>query len=654
MTVKLFGQLQITVDGKRVKLSGRAVTLLTYLALEGRALHRTTAAQLLWPEAGPQGLRNLRVELTALRRQGIELCPNRASSLRLDALTELDDLQKRSSEGPGALVAALAQPLQTFNDHGNPVLAAWVQQQRQRLTQAVEQLSGAPARPQAEPAVAADQHLVQWLAQRVLPEFQSFVHDVRHPQLALYVGRPGSGRREALELVLAQLGLNQIEISAADRLNDLRSLLLIHLKAACQDGAPPNTHRMVPDPAAQTPDLAELVPLLLQAGPLALVVRHAERLSREAARLIDLLMGLNRPLLLVAITTPAGQVPLEELLGHHDQPGWFHVIHAPALTPESLPVGGLQLAPGTDRPDSDTRFEIIRQTEGFLGAIRCQLPVSSSLRGRLGQRLQRTLRAEVTTGLGSDLTHLERLALLPGPFSEAVARDTLGRAGLDPGGTTRLLQRALQAGILERVDSVLSVQMPGAHLRLPDAAPLLCFRSELQRAALAGSLDAGERHRLKRPGCPLPTVVHAAGPGVAVSALTVSPTLLEPHVSTPLPGGYVLLTRTGGWSLLRLGAADHAVPRLELHFAVPSGAQHWQLRLRLQCWTPLAPADPGLHVLSGVSATSREVTAAPWPQPLEPGRWIQARGSLQGQPLPFGLSVQATNLIAHFEHPEFC
>ncbi len=645
----MFGKLQVTVAEQPIKLSGRAATLLTYLTLEGGQLHRTTAAQLLWPAAGAQGLRNLRVELTALRRQGIELSPNRSSSLSVQAVTELDDLRQRRSAEQAHLMAALTHPLQNFNDLGNPVLAAWARHQRQRLAQAVEQLSGTRVLPQAPapPLRSSDQPVVQWLAERVAPEFESFTHGARHPQLAVYVGRPGSGRRESLGMVLARLGLTPLELTATASLDSWRSLLLVNLKAALKTEVP-HLRPLHPEQEPQTNDLSGLVPLLMQAGPVAVVVHSAEHWSKETVQLIDLLLGLPRPLLVVAVTTPAGQARLEKALGHHDQPGWFHIIHVPALTPESLPVQGVESASAPEGQEQEARFETIRQTEGFLGAVRCQPPTPTTMRGRLGQRLQRMLRAEVAAALGTDLAHLQTLALLPGPFSEATALGTLGQGGLGTTQAAQVLKDALQTGILERVDSVLTVRLPEMQIRLPDAARLLCFRSELQRAALAGSLDAGDRHRLKHPSCTVPTAVRPSELELTLRASAIRPRVLEPHETVHLPGGYVLLARASGWTVLRLGAADHAVPRLELHFAVPASAQRWQLRLCLQ--NP-HHEDPGIHILSGAGTPSGQVSAAPWPQALAPGQWVLAEGALRDQHLV--LSVQATNVILHLGRPEF-
>ena len=380
IAISVFGKVQVTVNTKPVKLSSRASTLLTYLALEGGQLHRTLAARLLWPDAGQQGLRNLRVELTGLRQRGIELSPNRAPSLSLRATTELDDLQAQSGEARVRLRQDWRRPLQNFTDHGNPELAAWARRQRQRLTQSINHLVSltqnqqVPAPLGISPLInSVDQHPVQWLADRVLPELQAFTQGVRHPQLAICVGRSGSGRRECLDLVLPRLGLTQVEIPAASSLDQLCSQLMVGLMTVPKERASQEALGSLQDQVPEAADLSTLIHLLMQAGPLAIVLRHAERITIAGVQMIDFLMGLGRPLLVVAVTTFAGQPRLEKMLGHHDQPGWFQEIEVPALTPESLPT---QMDwPGLDL-DSDARFEIIRQTEGFLGASRCQLPIS--------------------------------------------------------------------------------------------------------------------------------------------------------------------------------------------------------------------------------------------------------------------------------------
>lgn len=647
--MKVFGEVQVTVNAKSIKLSSRASTLLAYLVLEGGHIHRTVAARLLWPDAGAQGLRNLRVELTGLRQRGIELSPNRAPSLSLRASTELDDLQAQSGEVRTRFAAGLATPLQNFNDHGNPELASWARCQRQRLTQSVNRLARLTQNQQgpvplgiSPPIISVDQRPVQWLVDRVLPELQAFIQGARHPQLAICVGRSGSGRRECLELALTRLGLTQVEIPATSNLDQMRSHLLVNLMTVLNETAPDFLQDQGPGAA----DLSRLAPLLMRAGPVAIVLRHAERLTPDGVQMIDFLMGLGRPLLVVAVTTSAGQPQLVKMLGQHDQPGWFQEIQVPVLTPESLP-------PQEDWPaldlDSDARFEIIRQTEGFLGAIRCQLPISAADRGRLGPRLQRTLHAELAAALGEDLEYVQALTLLPGPFSEVTALGTLGQAGLEGSRANELLKRAVQAGVLERVDSVVSVRMPHMHVRLPDAARLLGFRSELQRAALASSLDASDRQKLKRSFRVLPPALRPSGPEVALEALPVAPSVLGPHETAHLPGGYVLLARATGWTVLRLGASTHAVPRLELRFMVPAATQHWQMGLRLQRLNQ--DESPGVQILSGLSTPSRQVDVAPWSRTPEANGWVRAEGTLTERQLV--LAVQASDLILHLTQPEF-
>lgn len=667
LRLKVFGALQIVNALGPVKVSGRAATLLTYLALEEKPLHRSNAAQLLWPGGGVQALRSLRVELTALRRRGIELSPNRSPVLRLEARTELDDLAAMLSVNARAgLAATLGRPLLDFQDHGNAALATWARRQRQRLSHAAQ--SRPPHTPQepasvhdhpgtgvgvtasdtsqgastrsalsaAAPGALADLKLVDWLATRVLPDFQAFVKPASlRPQLMLYVGRPGSGRRESLERLLPQLGLTQVEVTAGPSLDSLLTALEMNLVARLGEHVSPTN----------TPILSRTALMMMHAGPLALVLRDAERLGSESVRAIDFLMGLSHSLLVIAVTTPAGQPALERLLGHHDQPGWFHVIHAPALTPESL--DGTVMA-----QDTDSRFETIRQTEGFLAAIRSQLPTSTAGRGRLNQDLKRTLSAEVAVALGDDMASFQLLALLPGAFTEAIAQGTLGQDGLTHRQVRALIRHALQAGILERVDRVMTVQLPDMDLRLPDAAPLFSFRSELQRAALAGLLDADVRQNFKRRLCVVPVTAQPSGPEVRLAPATSAPGLGGASRSCQLPGGYLLLTREDGWTVMRLGAADHAVPRLELNFTSAAPARRWQLHLRLQRLAG-RPEDSGVHLLNSANATHRSahLETQPWSQPLNEGAWMQAAGELDGRPLC--LSVQASDIILHLGRPQF-
>ena len=74
-----------------------------------------------------------------------------------------------------------------------------------------------------------------------------------------------------------------------------------------------------------------------------------------------------------------------------------------------------------------------------------------------------------------------------------MAQGILSESGVGSSQVHALLKRAVQVGVLDRVDSVVTIQMPQMHARLLDTTPLLCFRSELQRAALASSLGASAR-----------------------------------------------------------------------------------------------------------------------------------------------------------------
>jgi len=88
MQLHLLGHVHFTRDGRNVVVSSKSAALLTYLVLERQAHHREHLAELLWDTADP--LRNLRVELARLKRDGVTTFPERQPMLHFACLTDLD------------------------------------------------------------------------------------------------------------------------------------------------------------------------------------------------------------------------------------------------------------------------------------------------------------------------------------------------------------------------------------------------------------------------------------------------------------------------------------------------------------------------------------------------------------------------------------
>lgn len=115
LVLTVSGPPEISIDGQpRPLRSRRAIALLVYAAVEGRAVPRSTLAELLW---GPGRLVNLRQELSRLRRlPGSEAWLDATDGVSVDARI-VDDPQR----GPF---------LEGFDDVGTPAFQDWILSRR--------------------------------------------------------------------------------------------------------------------------------------------------------------------------------------------------------------------------------------------------------------------------------------------------------------------------------------------------------------------------------------------------------------------------------------------------------------------------------------------------------------------------------------------
>lgn len=141
LTLNMLGHVYVTHNGHSVQVSHKGAALLSYLALERQAHHREHLADLLWDH--PQALRNLRVELTRLKQQGISPFPARQPMLSLNCATDLEQWTQDSgtlteSNLPGWLARARGFPLSGLEDVGSVTFRTWVDQQRWRISENME------------------------------------------------------------------------------------------------------------------------------------------------------------------------------------------------------------------------------------------------------------------------------------------------------------------------------------------------------------------------------------------------------------------------------------------------------------------------------------------------------------------------------------
>ncbi|MFB9992325.1 hypothetical protein ACFFLM_10155 [Deinococcus oregonensis] len=653
------------------------MALLTYLTLEDRPVHRETLANLLWPVGG--GLGSLRVELSKLRQIGIDLSPGRAPLLRSTLLTDLHDLEQwsRAAAGTsGALDWLRGLPLGGLDDAMSPELLPWLESQRDRISAQVQQALQNALAYAAQQGHTAQVALLRHRAEALglilsqPPDVQAFhparalagplAEDLlrasrlaeRAPHLLLFAGRHGSGRREALQAALERHPWPVAQLDAVGHPTLLVMSLMMRLLPLLREDLRPALHALMARslPAAQA--MTGLSALLLEANaPLTVVMYGAEALSEEVAPLFDFALNWPLPFLLVLVTTDTREAALMQLLGRHVRPERFTLSRSrPLFAPDLSPPDQPPPDPATERH----LFQVARQSEGWATAALALLPLPQPLPYRVPMppEVRAMLIGEAYQALNGHMALLAPLAALPGPFSAEAALYTLqwtaGGAGAKQMLDHRALERALQSGLLERVPAHLDVALPGGQFSVPDGDHPLAFCSELQRAALAGTLDSALRASLRQSSdsasfscnlrsdsAPLPVQ-----PAPVRSAFPAQPETMR-STTVSLPGGYRLHLAPDLFTVLRLGARGHRPPELRLHQPTPPGAQHWQFSFCLD--TPYSTDGFPLWLI-GSAENAESVTPISVP---ESGQWYTVSGDLPTPGAPFVLGLQSHDLVLH-------
>ncbi|WP_058979142.1 hypothetical protein [Deinococcus grandis] len=605
-------------------MSRKSLMLLTYLTLSGQAQHRAAVARLLWPQA--HGLQNLRVDLTMLRRQGIEVAPPKAPLLHAVLPTDLDVWEADLHAPLEEWLARAHAPLDGLDDPTLPEWTAWLAGQREALLGRVR--AALTRRLTRESPDAARAALVLAAAARLGVTLDAPPHGLgapgpvaalpdraaRDPQVLMQVGRPGSGRFPAVRAALDAAGWTAVTVtgtpSSAHLLAGLVLQVRSHLPAAAQADAD-SLLRGASDPEQ---DVVRLSPLLLRlACPVAFVVRRAECLDEAGVRLLAFLLGTSAPVTVALITAPHAEADLRRQL---ERLGAGPRLLVQRSLPPAPDAFGPLLPGGAP---AGAALEVWRQSEGWWPAARAiaRQVGAWNRRVRLPADLRETLLAEVHAAVGPDLAaHLSRLAGLPSPFALDAAAAALGEAGV--GGldgrtlARRTARAAVRAGLLEPVPERVVATLPGLPVtRAADRALPLAFRSELHRAALAGQLSAAERLHLRslpgasdvwarpddqphdqprgprgapeaRGGQDRPALSRPAD----ASALAAPDETGASDVpgSVYLGGGYHLLRAAGQISVVRLGDPHGPAPTLHLRLPGPGapGLHRWSLSVHVR------------------------------------------------------------------------
>ncbi|PTA69767.1 hypothetical protein C8263_01775 [Deinococcus arcticus] len=638
--------MQLLRGGERLAVSRKGLTLLAYLTLEGQALHRETAAALLWPHSS--GLQNLRVELSALRRVGVSLGPARAATLQSPLSTDLDLWEEDQDPDLDRWLSALGPaPLSGLDDPAHPALAAWLARGRAALGARVRR--ALRRRLDREPPARAEDarrrlstqgwHLDELpgpaptaLAATLAPVLARAQGEV---QALLYTGRAASGRGELLSAALRAAGWHPVGVTVVPSVAHLLASLVLQLRRHLSPVLQAEADALLASSAGAERDLVALSGLLRHLGqPVAFVLRGAEGLNEDTARALGFMLNWPATLLLALITTPQGEGRVRAHLGTAAAPGRLTTAEHPPLTPAEVAA---LLPPGR----AHDAVEILRQSEGWWPAARALAATPDvAVRRRLDPALRTLLATELRAAL-SDPDRLAPLAALPAPFAQAQALDVLTQEGATVPEAEATLRAALRSGILERVPASFQAALaPDRPVRPLDGEQPLAFVSELQRAMLAGVLDASARTRL-RTWAPQPLTRTGPVQPWPAQALAAPTSLLGAEVRA-LGFGYRLLQAAHGFTLLRCGLPEHHAPELALQVGAPPAPRwHWQLAACVARRDAPAHHRPFALRLQRPGQPAPEVLLPA----LEVGRWVQLSGTGQGPVLE--VLCAGANVVLH-------
>lgn len=591
--------------GQPLTLSTKGRLLLLYLCLEGRPVHRSTVAALLWPDR--DGLRSLRVELSNLRRAGVSLGTDRAPLLAFEATLVLHPAPGQDGRP--------AEFLQGCDQHGSPALRDWIRQQRLRFI--AQQPSGT-----AVPSSPREQAL-SWLAQDVhatLTRLQGAALQTTRTQVLLREHTQSVLPQVALDAALAAQDWRAVTVECGSDHRLFLTALLLRAEALL-----PEKQRRLPQALQGSPDEAALLDrisaaLLAHRAPLVLVLQHAARLPEASAALLTLAANWPSPLVLVLLTEGAAPETLTHALRQV-----FSREQLTILTGARLPSAALNA-------EDPHRFAWhIQQSEGRWAVLDAllQRPVPPQGRARLDPSLQQDLLRRLQHTHPHLMTALAPLAMLPGPFPVTQALPLVPVAALDT------LRQALRAGVLQRVPPTLHLNGLEGRVRVADEEAPLAFASELTRSALAATLKPSDRRYLRVTHPAVPAGAGSAQPARAPARRTAgAPPDAGAFIrALDLHGGYAVDLWVHRLTLYRLGASGHHPVALRLtlpHAALEAGSELWY---QVAC---LDGAGGAVHLTTG----NHQHT-------------LQSGGQWRTVTLPPGsgglleLHVRAVNLILH-------
>lgn len=638
LTLNMLGHVYVTHNGHSVQVSHKGAALLSYLALERQSHHREHLADLLWDH--PQSLRNLRVELTRLKQQGISPFPARQPMLSLNCPTDLEQWTQDSgtiteSTLPDWLARARGFPLSGLEDVGSVTFRTWVDQQRWCISESMERtltdvyarfsgrgqvqamtlirdranrlgftLPELPAAPVDGPLLQhwPEQAQLQRTAQKAQEEYRSqvvFLHGLpgtaRHLISAAFQGTPwkvmqiqmGAQRRLVQGALIQQL---------VRTLPEYKSTLLDLLSDLTEEGEL---------------DLIRISALIARAGTPLILAVHVTEPQPWLTNAVRFVLDFPHPMVVIMCTSAdTVRRDLQAELGGVDRTQ-LHNLHIPALgTREIQRVMQQQGQPCTASQAS--RWS--QCTEGW--------PLYFETLWKAGE-----LPVDRCPAQPEVVTHavLNSLHGLPAPARRSFALLAQIQDRFDLNQAAHVLEETDMSKVMHllrlgRVHDVLvpasdreTVRFPNLSTWVNDLETHLTFTSETVRVAFATQLPPLERHHVRvrlseyyQQRCPALHQHYARRAGLPLAAQQPSPVTETPHTEAPgtgvwpawhitsdglretvpavrqelrTPNGYRVAQDSGMLEIMRKGYLGPA-PTLVLPFG-PLPAGTWRMRARI-------------------------------------------------------------------------
>lgn len=659
LRLHVLGYTHLCQDGVRVPLSAKALALITFLNLEHRLHHRERLANLFWTT--PHALRNLRVELTHIRKLLPQLFPTGQPMLGLHMPTDLEVWKQDARTLTEATLNSWLSvggglPLSGLEDVGTKDFQGWVDEQRWELERQVElTLSGACAAFERRGLLDAAKLIRERLAQLGLqyqaevqvPQIvqaqferpalrlalQSLLGQARQqPQLIFLRGRSGAGRRELLGQALAHSDWVSKQMQVSPHVEAQRAAFL-HQVLPLLTSEPQGEVRMLLTHTSHTLEDELRAWTLLAASDQAVLLAFND--VPDAAEWLmeswQFAMNLSFGLTIVLTGSPlANEDKLNHALGRLDGLR-VHTLPVPPLTVQEIMPELHRRQPLLEAEECRAQATLIRQQSAGW-AIHARDLLQDPQTPEVGhRRLSGAVRDRLLSDLG-ELRPIQRQAIMRLAVLHSSIDESLGTLLLGPQANI-LLADLERLGLLRRCSDTETVNMPALEGRVSDLDSGWRLPSDALRVALAGSLTSTERRELNgllarhhEDADPRLALYYAGRGGLTDlidtlqkqlsppeltlrAARTWEPTaaLLFPKESGPskqhcTSNGYGVALEGGQLMITRAGQYARS-PLLRLRWPrVEAG--HWHMVLRLDAYGHAPefgtwPADHALSIKSG-------------------------------------------------------